>query len=343
MIMTYPTLNHRTLTLIGLIILGIPIMFLMNFQGSLFQNYIQSLTASQPTKLLETLVEEPTQDYNRLLNISFNFSMINQVCQESAPVLVLIVVHSAPLNLEKRLAIRDTWGQVEETKKIVFVIGDPGSPEQQKKLEAESVLFGDIVQGNFRDTYRNLTYKHVMVLKYFVYHCPQAKFLLKTDDDVFINWPSLNNFLIYHLFRFGDRETVYCITRPPSPVDRSDTKWVVTIDEYPEEVYPQYCLGYVIVYTSEVAFSLYEEAQTSNAFFWIDDAFVTGILFKNLNYTQTDISYLALLDESLDAINNHFTNVTIKPFLFRLMDKIEMQTVWKYVSTHEPPKNIFTL
>uniref|UniRef100_A0A6P7GZT9 Hexosyltransferase n=1 Tax=Diabrotica virgifera virgifera TaxID=50390 RepID=A0A6P7GZT9_DIAVI len=177
------------LSIIGLIIFT---MIFLRFQGSLLQRNTYSLT----TKLLlngKTFLLS-TGDYNRLLNISFNFSMINQVCQESAPVLVLIVVHSAPSNFKKRQTIRDTWGQVEETKQIVFMIGDPSSPEQQKKLEEENTLFGDIVQGNFIDNYRNLTYKHVMVLKYFVYHCPQAKYLLKTDDDVFINWPSMKKF-----------------------------------------------------------------------------------------------------------------------------------------------------
>ncbi|XP_072399038.1 beta-1,3-galactosyltransferase 5-like [Diabrotica undecimpunctata] len=333
------------LSLIGLVILGLTIIFLMSFQDSLFQNDIYSLTTLQPIKLLlngKTFLL-PNEDYNRLLNISFNFSIINQVCHESNPVLVLTVVHSAPLNFNKRQAIRDTWGQVDETKKVVFIIGDPSSLEQQKKIEAESALFGDIVQGNFIDTYRNLTYKHVTVLKYFVYHCPHAKFLLKTDDDVFINWPSMKNFLTYDLCPSGDRQTIYCITRTDSHVDRNESKWVVTFEEYPEEVYPPYCLGYVLIYTPEVVVALYNEAQKSNSFLWVDDAFVTGILFKKLNYTHTDIESLVLSGESLDAINKDFTNVTINPFLFRLMDKTEMQTVWKYVSTHEPPRNIFTL
>ncbi|CAG9841012.1 unnamed protein product [Diabrotica balteata] len=332
------------LSLIGVIILGITIIFLTSFQDSLFQNHIYSLTTLQPIKLLingKTFLL-PTEDYNRLLNISFNFSIMNQVCQESNSVLVLMVVHSAPLNFDKRQAIRDTWGQMDETKKIVFLIGDPSSLEEQKNIEAESTLFGDIVQGNFIDTYRNLTYKHVTVLKYFIYHCPHAKFLLKTDDDVFVNWPSMKNFLTYDLCP-GDRQTIYCITRTHSHVDRNESKWVVTFEEYSEEFYPPYCLGYFIVYTPEVVFTLYKEAQKSNSFLWVDDAFVTGILFKNLNYTHTDIESLVLSGDNLDAINKDFTNVTIKSFLFRLMGKTEMQTVWKYVSTHEPPKNIFSL
>ncbi|XP_050517111.1 lactosylceramide 1,3-N-acetyl-beta-D-glucosaminyltransferase-like [Diabrotica virgifera virgifera] len=300
------------LSIIGLIIFT---MIFLRFQGSLLQRNTYSLT----TKLLlngKTFLLS-TGDYNRLLNISFNFSMINQVCQESAPVLVLIVVHSAPSNFKKRQTIRDTWGQVEETKQIVFMIGDPSSPEQQKKLEEENTLFGDIVQGNFIDNYRNLTYKHVMVLKYFVYHCPQAKYLLKTDDDVFINWPSMKNFLTYDLCPSSDEPTIYCVTRTHSKVERNDSKWVVSFGEYPEEVYPQYCLGYVIVYTPEVIFTLYKEAQTSNSFLWVDDAFVTGILFKNLDYTHTDIESLKLPVESLNAIINHLLTLQLNHFYLK--------------------------
>jgi len=64
-----------------------------------------------------------------------------------------------------------------------------------KLVRLESDLHNDIIQGNFDDTPRNLTYKHVMGYKWVQDHCPNPpKFVLKSDDDVFIE--------MYHLFNF---------------------------------------------------------------------------------------------------------------------------------------------
>jgi len=41
------------------------------------------------------------------------------------------------------------------------------------------------------DTYRNLTYKGVAALRWVDTYCSQATFVLKTDDDIFVNMFSL--------------------------------------------------------------------------------------------------------------------------------------------------------
>ncbi|CAG9841011.1 unnamed protein product [Diabrotica balteata] len=338
--------NKTKFMLIGLMISKITIIFVIYLQSSQLQNNIfYKLSKPITRKLLlnrKTYVLS-TDDYNRLFNISFEFSILNQVCHENVPLLVLILVHSAPLNFRKRQTIRTTWGQVGENKKLLFLIADPGSTRKQKKIEVENAQFGDIIQGNFKDSYKNLTYKHIMALKYFVYHCPHAKFLLKTDDDVFINWPSMENFLTFGVYPYSDRQTIYCVTRTHSPVERNYSKWVVSFNEYPEEVYPPYCLGYILIYTPEVVVALYNEAQQSNSFLWVDDVFVTGILFKKLGYIHTDIEFLELSYEDLYAIIGQSTDITIKPFLFKLLSGIGMKIVWEYISKHAPPRNIYKL
>jgi hypothetical protein len=36
-----------------------------------------------------------------------------------------------------------------------------------------------------------MTYKHIMALKWVVYFCPGVRYVLKTDDDTFVNTPVL--------------------------------------------------------------------------------------------------------------------------------------------------------
>ena len=44
----------------------------------------------------------------------------------------------------------------------------------------------------FQDIYYNLTLKTVMGLKWTSIYCNQAKYIMKTDDDIFVNVPLLH-------------------------------------------------------------------------------------------------------------------------------------------------------
>ena len=57
----------------------------------------------------------------------------------------------------------------------------------QKNIEKESEHFGDIIQGDFLDTYHNLSYKEIMGNLWVSEFCEQAEFVVKTDDDQFID------------------------------------------------------------------------------------------------------------------------------------------------------------
>jgi hypothetical protein len=43
------------------------------------------------------------------------------------------------------------------------------------------------VQGNFMDTYRNMTHKAILGLRWLSEFCPEAPYALKADDDTFLN------------------------------------------------------------------------------------------------------------------------------------------------------------
>ncbi len=55
--------------------------------------------------------------------------------------------------------------------------------------------YGDLVQENFIDSYRNLTLKTLMGIRWASIHCSNAKFVVKIDDDVIINPFYLLNYL----------------------------------------------------------------------------------------------------------------------------------------------------
>ena len=68
-------------------------------------------------------------------------------------------------------------------------------PNGKKQDNRESFIF---LKDNtiFQDTYHNLTLKTIMGLKWTSIFCSQARFVLKTDDDIYVNVELLSQSLI---------------------------------------------------------------------------------------------------------------------------------------------------
>ncbi|XP_066131131.1 beta-1,3-galactosyltransferase 4 isoform X2 [Saccopteryx bilineata] len=127
-----------------------------------------------------------------------------------APPFLLILVCTAPENRNQRNAIRASWGGQRQARGLrvqtLFLLGEPRGwhPTQGSRddlLARESAAQGDILQAAFQDSYRNLTLKTLSGLNWADRHCPMARYILKTDDDVFVNVPEL----VSELVRRGGR------------------------------------------------------------------------------------------------------------------------------------------
>lgn len=261
---------------------------------------------------METL---PKSDYTKLMNISFfKFNLLNNCT--SAP-LLLILVHTAPVNYNRRKSIRETWGNKQAQVAVLFMLGSVTDAKVQRRLEEENKKYNDIIQGSFIDVYRNITYKHVMTLKYAIYHCPQAKYILKTDDDVFVNMPTMLDFLTLDLSPNGAKGLLLCSKQATAAVSRSyRSKWRVSFTEYEERYYPPYCPGWIIMYSPDVVFTLYREVQKSK-YFWIDDVLITGFIRSKQNIMISDISSLVLHGKTMKKVFAHERRIANTPmFLF---------------------------
>lgn len=106
---------------------------------------------------------------------------------------LLVLVCSAPAHRGQRDAIRASWGGLRQARglrvRTLFLLGEDAP--RAARLAAEAAAHGDLVQAAFRDTYRNLTLKTLSGLAWARRHCPGARYVLKTDDDVYVNVPEL--------------------------------------------------------------------------------------------------------------------------------------------------------
>jgi len=112
---------------------------------------------------------------------------------------VLIAVCSAVENIDRRNAIRSTWGNSTLLSaagvRLVFVVArtDPtrSPPGIQGRVVAEHRRQGDVIQADFIDDYVNLTAKTVAALRWIVRACPEVRYVMKSDDDVYVNVAAL--------------------------------------------------------------------------------------------------------------------------------------------------------
>ena len=137
-------------------------------------------------------VSQTAVPFDRLLDLPIKFRFVMKpkaVCDQTKR--LFIFVHSRVDNFEARQTIRSTWGSLQSALnyRLVFLVGlqERENESIEQLLSDEQKLNDDLVRGNFIDTYRNLSYKHVMGYKFVLHHCPEAHFVMKTDDDAFIN------------------------------------------------------------------------------------------------------------------------------------------------------------
>jgi hypothetical protein len=110
---------------------------------------------------------------------------------------LFVSVISGPNNFERRATIRRTWpahlrnqSNSNHPLDLVgfgFVIGLTNDSVVQQKVKEESETFGDILQVNMIDRYVDLSVKVASLFNWVDTYCPRVDYVLKADDDVYVN------------------------------------------------------------------------------------------------------------------------------------------------------------
>jgi len=219
-------------------------------------------------------------------------------------VFLTILVISKPENFQRRRNIRDTWahsyeddfqklkgkqpfpyGKTYSTSDVVlvvFVVGQPNAEDENliSSLKEESRLSKDIVFGNMVENYRNLTMKTKLGLKWAFYEC-KTSYVLKTDDDVFVNPVVLVEWL--KEIPKTNLYTGWCNFNSPVVRDKRN-KWYISYEDYKEEKYPGYCLGGGYLMSSDVLASVIKLSY-GRFLFPMEDLYV-GLMIRELDGVQ---------------------------------------------------------
>ena len=201
-------------------------------------------------------------------------------------VFLLILIKSRLENFEHRHMIRRTWGReygvASVTVRRIFLLGVyPGDKNMQHRLGIEQQDYNDIVQQYFIDSYFNNTLKLIMGFQWATQYCDTAKFIAFFDDDYFVNINNAVRLLQSVKATDMDNLTIGYVWKNAMPYRIKDSKWYVSLDEYPYRFWPNYVTAGSFFVPMMTADKLYAAMQFTK-YIRFDDVFL-GIVTHKLN------------------------------------------------------------
>ncbi|XP_025109150.1 beta-1,3-galactosyltransferase 5-like [Pomacea canaliculata] len=227
-------------------------------------------------------------------------------CQHGS--MFLIIITSSPDHFEHRQEIRKSWCNPELSNdkvnawQCVFLIGQTSIPEINTRLKRESELHHDILRGSYLDSYRNLTHKVMHGLSWVAAKC-EAPYVLKTDDDCFVNTHLLLQFLLHHnpqTSRLYAGNMLLDSSRR-KVIRKPNEKWSVPEKDYLPDYYPVYASGSGYA----LSFDVVSEAVKESHFIKPipnEDAYI-GIVMDHLKIKPTISGRFTLSSNGLRLCN----------------------------------------
>ncbi|XP_062571285.1 beta-1,3-galactosyltransferase 1-like, partial [Saccostrea cucullata] len=229
----------------------------------------------------------------------------------SSEVDILIYFHSLWSHFEHRRILRESWANKNVFSDIkvrtIFILGKPPTKEEQLMIVNENLNTRDIVQGNFEDTHGNLTLKSMQAMQWINDNCLHAKYIVKADDDMFINIFAMTEFLVSQIFH--KNKVIMCSLKENNTsviVRDRNSKWFVPDHIYKgQKYYPKFCGGFFVLFSSDLVPELYKFTFTSQ-YFSIDDAYLFGMVLgqvKDVRYEDIGGALTLNLKSGLEEYN----------------------------------------
>ena len=245
---------------------------------------------------------------------TFEYIQRPDVCKDRKVSLVLCVGIRRG-SLYKRKLIRDTWGSLGSKHTgpivLVFFVGLPQSKEQahvQDSIVQENKIHKDIVQTNFIDNYYNLTLKTLSMLMWASEYCNQTDYILKADDDVYVNVPLLLLALrnISHIqsnqaFFIGKFENLSL------PVRMKGNKWSISHNEFGDTFFPPYLNGAATYALTISAAIKVKDIAPSMPFLRFEDVFISGLCVRAAGIILVNDERFFTLPIEVQSITNNIS------------------------------------
>ena len=245
---------------------------------------LHTVTESSGSNVVEVNAKIPQ-------NSSHTFTLLpKDVCENNLYILVCVISHVNKFDVRKQW--RDFMRNVSLTDlpapintlgyRMVFLVaqGKPDDNANKTRLEKEHMDHADILQVGFQEQYHKLVFKSLAMLDWFYESCRRAQFLLKIDDDVFLNLPKVANIL----HKAQEQEKKYLVDnfllgryeanrRPPR---NKKGKWYIPRDIYSKDKLPPFVNGAAYAMSKMAVQQIRSQCAKSTPVN-IEDIFLTGI------------------------------------------------------------------
>ncbi|XP_075251382.1 beta-1,3-galactosyltransferase 5-like [Convolutriloba macropyga] len=206
--------------------------------------------------------------------------------------------------------------------KVFFLLGKPKTSTQTSQIEKENKQNQDLIVANVEDDYFGLPLKMLVGLKIIARFCSNAKYFIKSDDDVYlrllkvdriidamqlrVNFKQLNGHSRRHNFSSLGETDVPLYTGAPCeeyPVLRSG-KFKVSRREFPYRKFPFYCAGSLYIISMSAVHNMvndcpyhcvghgtlfYQNNLHSNCFHKFEDGYLGSCVHLQESVVMTSI------------------------------------------------------
>lgn len=213
------------------------------------------------------------------------------ICNNTTELVFLIA--SATEGFNKRNALRNTWLNLTSAYtgavRHVFLVGSSSKGSVNDMIVDENKRNRDIIQGSFLDTYGNLTLKTRMGLRWVVEACSSTKYVMKTDDDMWVNVANVLSTMLPKYGRFFDTRVGGFCMRKETPHRDPNSKYYIPESLFNRDVFPPFCSGTGYVAASTLVKKIHEIADNV-PYFPLEDVYI-GLCLEQLNLNVTNIDW----------------------------------------------------
>ncbi|KAI6237954.1 Beta-1,3-galactosyltransferase 1-like isoform X4 [Aphelenchoides besseyi] len=216
-----------------------------------------------------------------------NFNLTYEIKQPKIEVCnnisFLVLVISRPDGFYAREMIRRTWmNDVDKPSdyRVLFIVGRREDSALNKLLDEEQQKFGDVIRYSAEDKYELLHVKVHAAFSWQQKFCPQARYLLKTDDDTVVDLSRMDHYVqteFNPLLKEHPKSFICNRWSGKRPLRDPHNPWYVPTSEYDGTVYPTFCQGCSYLATTDAIKTLLNNTINVQTIH-LEDVLFTGLV-----------------------------------------------------------------
>ena len=126
--------------------------------------------------------------------------------------------------------------------KVIFILGSSNDSKVEENVLKEDMKHKDILQFHFIDSYHNCLLKSIGALRWTLFYCKSAKFIMKVDDDMIVN---VNKLVKFVHDNNNATKSIYGKVHDSKPIRWPKSKWYINQKAYSTPDYLRLYAGLV--------------------------------------------------------------------------------------------------